>query len=200
MQETQVWALGREDPLELEMATHSNILAWKISWTQDPGGLQFMGSQRVRHYWAHTEIKSDVLGFLFVSLFFRYFNCNKPALSCLWAFAYAFPLTWSKVPFSSDSLFLGFLSRHCFLKKAFLDTPSFPKPQVCIDRPSYGFPENLVFPISIEPLPHPPFFKLLVILSFLSYFLWGQAYVHLVPNFPSRALAGTSSWHKKFIQ
>ena len=90
MQETQVWALGREDPLELEMATHSNILAWKISWTQDPGGLQFMGSQRVRHYWAHTEIKSDVLGFLFVSLFFRYFNCNKPALSCLWAFAYAF--------------------------------------------------------------------------------------------------------------
>ena len=46
MQETQVWALGREDPLELEMATHSNILAWKISWTQEADGLQFMGSQK----------------------------------------------------------------------------------------------------------------------------------------------------------
>ncbi|KAB0376091.1 hypothetical protein FD755_012734 [Muntiacus reevesi] len=52
-----------------------------------------------------------------------------------------------------------------------LDTPSFPKPQVCIDGPSYGFPGNLVFPISIESLSHPSFFKLLAILSFLSYFL-----------------------------
>ena len=148
----------------------------------------------VRHNWAHTEIRNDVLGFyLFVFL--------EPALSCLWAFAYAFPLTWKKVPFSSDSSFsLGFLSRHYFLQKAFLDTPSFPKPQVCIDGPSYGFPGNLVFPISIESLSHPSFFKLPIILSFLSYFLWGQTYVHLVPKFPSRALAATSSWHKKFIQ
>ncbi|KAB0341887.1 hypothetical protein FD754_018813 [Muntiacus muntjak] len=52
-----------------------------------------------------------------------------------------------------------------------LDTPSFPKPQVCIGGPSYGFPGNLVFPISIESLSHPSFFKLLAILSFLSYFL-----------------------------
>ena len=37
--------LGQEDPLEGEMATHSNILAWKIPWTEEPGGLQFMGSQ-----------------------------------------------------------------------------------------------------------------------------------------------------------
>ena len=49
VQETQVRSLGWEDPLEKEMATHSSILAWKISWTEEPGGLQSMGSQRVRH-------------------------------------------------------------------------------------------------------------------------------------------------------
>ena len=49
MQETRVRSLGREDPLEKEMAIHSSILAWKIPWMEEPGGLQFMGSQRVRH-------------------------------------------------------------------------------------------------------------------------------------------------------
>ena len=45
----QVRSLGREDPLEEEMATNSSIIAWKILWTGKPGGLQFMGSQRVGH-------------------------------------------------------------------------------------------------------------------------------------------------------
>ena len=49
VQETRVRSLGWEDPLEKEMATHSSILAWKISWTEKSGGLQSMGSQRVRH-------------------------------------------------------------------------------------------------------------------------------------------------------
>ena len=49
MQETQVQSLGWEDPLEKGMATHSSILAWEIPWTEEPGGLQFMGSQRVGH-------------------------------------------------------------------------------------------------------------------------------------------------------
>ena len=49
MWETQVQSLGREDPLEKEMATHSSSLAWKIPWTEDPGRLQSMGSQRVGH-------------------------------------------------------------------------------------------------------------------------------------------------------
>ena len=48
-QETWVQSLGWEDPLEKEMATHSSILAWKISWTEEAGGLQSMGSQRVGH-------------------------------------------------------------------------------------------------------------------------------------------------------
>ena len=42
--------MGQEDPLEQEMATHSSILAWKIPWTEEPGGLQSLGSQRVGHY------------------------------------------------------------------------------------------------------------------------------------------------------
>ena len=47
MQETQVGSLGWEDALEEEMATHSSILAWRIPWTEKPGGLQSMGLQRV---------------------------------------------------------------------------------------------------------------------------------------------------------
>ena len=49
VQETQVQSLGWEDPLEKEMATHFSILAWKILWTEEPGGLQSLGSQRVGH-------------------------------------------------------------------------------------------------------------------------------------------------------
>ena len=49
MQETSVSSLGREDPLEKGMATHSNILSWTIPWAVEPGGLQSMKSQRVRH-------------------------------------------------------------------------------------------------------------------------------------------------------
>ena len=49
MQETRVQSLGWEDPLEKGMATHSSILAWKIPWTEEPGRLQSLGSQRVRH-------------------------------------------------------------------------------------------------------------------------------------------------------
>ena len=52
MRETWVRSLGRKDPLEKEMATHSSTLAWKIPWKEDPGRLQSMGSQRVRHDWA----------------------------------------------------------------------------------------------------------------------------------------------------
>ena len=46
MQETWVRSLGQEDPLEKEMATHSSILAWRIQWTEEPSGLQFMGSHK----------------------------------------------------------------------------------------------------------------------------------------------------------
>ena len=50
VQETRVQSLGQEDPLEKGMATHSSILTWRTPGTEEPGGLQSMGSQRVRHY------------------------------------------------------------------------------------------------------------------------------------------------------
>ena len=49
MQETWVQSLGQEDPLEEEMANYSSIIAWRIPWTEEPGRLQSMGSQRVKH-------------------------------------------------------------------------------------------------------------------------------------------------------
>ena len=49
MQETQLQSLGQDDPLEKEMATHSSIFAWRIPWTEEPGGLQSVGPGRVRH-------------------------------------------------------------------------------------------------------------------------------------------------------
>ena len=59
MQETRVWSLGQEDSLEQEMASHSRIPSWKIPWTEEPHGLQSMGSQRIgydqatEHMWTH---------------------------------------------------------------------------------------------------------------------------------------------------
>ena len=49
VEETRVRSLGREDPLEKGVATHSSILAWEVPWTEEPGGLKFMGPQRVGH-------------------------------------------------------------------------------------------------------------------------------------------------------
>ena len=62
MKETQdmgVGSLGLEDPLELEMATHSSILAWRISWTEEPGGLQSMGSFFYLHIFSRNINYSD---------------------------------------------------------------------------------------------------------------------------------------------
>ena len=63
MQETWLQSLGQEDPPEKGMATQSRILAWRIPWTEDPGGLQSMGLQTVRHNWAintYTRGKREV--------------------------------------------------------------------------------------------------------------------------------------------
>ena len=86
MQETWVWSLVREDPLEKKMATHSSILAWRIPWTEEPSGLQSMGLQRVGHDWA-TSLSLFTL--TFHTLYSRiieipcspmqthfFFNCN----------------------------------------------------------------------------------------------------------------------------
>ena len=56
-----VWSLGWEVPLKDDMATHSSILAWRIPWTEDPGGLQSMGSQRVGHSLATKQQQQHVM-------------------------------------------------------------------------------------------------------------------------------------------
>ena len=64
MQETQVWSLGWEDPLEEEMTNHSSILAWRIPWTEEPGGLQSMELQRVEQDWetyTHTHTHTQLI-------------------------------------------------------------------------------------------------------------------------------------------
>ena len=56
MQETRVWSLGQEDQLEMGIATHFSTLAWRIPWTEEPGGLQSVGLQRARHDWATNTL------------------------------------------------------------------------------------------------------------------------------------------------
>ena len=60
MQETWVWFQSQEDLLEKGMATHSSILAWRISWREDSGGFQFMGLQSVGHYWATNTFTTSL--------------------------------------------------------------------------------------------------------------------------------------------
>ena len=72
VQETQVQSLGIKDPLEKEIATHSSILAWEMPWTEEPGGLQSMGSQRVGH---DLVTEHDNLGYIIFLNIALYFIC-----------------------------------------------------------------------------------------------------------------------------
>ena len=76
MQETWVWSLGWEDNLEEGMATQSSILAWRIPWTEEPGGLQSLGSQRVRYNW---ETKTAYGTNISVKFNVKLPAANKPA-------------------------------------------------------------------------------------------------------------------------
>ena len=89
MRETWVRSLGWEDPLEKEMATHSGTLAWKIPWTEEPGGLKSMASQRVGHNWATSVHLTSgyVLGHLLFLLYTRFPQQSHPLhrfLSSMW--------------------------------------------------------------------------------------------------------------------
>ena len=100
VQETRVRSLGWEDPLEKEMATHSSILAWKISWTEEPGGLQSMGSQRVRHDWV-----TNTLRILYV--YPGYKGDTNPFSDMWFANVFSFSDMWfaNVFSYSVDSLF-----------------------------------------------------------------------------------------------
>ena len=82
MRETWVRSLGWEDPLEKEMATHSSILAWRIPWTEEPGGLQFTGSKRVGYDWATSLFWSEKV---FISLW----------LSWCWVVFFFYDFLWN---------------------------------------------------------------------------------------------------------
>ena len=85
-QKTQVWSLGQEDPLEEEMATLSSILVWRIPWTEEPGGLQSIGSQRVRHtctQWMMVSRFFDSITHFIIKLI-----PDRLRLKCIWR---AFP-------------------------------------------------------------------------------------------------------------
>ena len=99
MQESQVRYLGRKDPLEKEMATHSSILAWKIPWTEEIDWLLSLGLQRVRHNWV-TSLSTSLLGtywhgeFIFLCPIFLPFHTVHGVLK-------ARILKWFAIPFSS---------------------------------------------------------------------------------------------------
>ena len=69
VQEMLLWFLGQEGLLEKEMAAHSSILAWKIPQTKESGRLQSMGSQRVRHNWAHTHTYVYIYLYMYVTVY-----------------------------------------------------------------------------------------------------------------------------------
>ena len=105
--------LGQEDPLEKEMATHSSTLAWKIPWTEEPGRLQSMGSQRVRHDWATSlRFTSHICMFNWSIVDLQCcvsFWCTTKSLS----YTYNFPVLYSRT-----SLFI--YAPMYFLKIAFI--------------------------------------------------------------------------------
>ena len=81
MQETQVQSLGWKDPLEREMATHHSILAWRIPWTEKPGKLQSMRSQRVGSKWK-TEQQQQQQQYIYMSILIFQFVPPSPSLLC----------------------------------------------------------------------------------------------------------------------
>ena len=91
MQQTWVRSLGWEDSLEKEMSAHSSILAWRISWTEEPDRLQSMGSQRVRHNWATNTATFNVYVSTLLSLSHACLSPLRPQPCSLCAHLYSCP-------------------------------------------------------------------------------------------------------------
>ena len=116
MWETWVQSLGWEDPMEESMASHSSILAWRIPWTEEPGGLQLLGLQRVRHDWMTVEhtppsiciyliyFINQALLLLLLSRFSRVWLCATPETAAHQApssLGFSRQEHWSGLPFPS---------------------------------------------------------------------------------------------------
>ena len=81
MQETRVWALGQEAPLQKGMATHPSIHAWRIPWTEEPGELQSMESQRVRHNFTTKQQMKELMTTSGISIFLIFRTQRRFSLS-----------------------------------------------------------------------------------------------------------------------
>ena len=82
MQETLVWSLGQETPMEEGMATHSSILTWRIPWTEEPGRLQFIGLRRMRHDWSN----SACIHAIYTQLTIEQLRFELYGFTCTWIF------------------------------------------------------------------------------------------------------------------
>ena len=110
MRETWVWALGWEDPLEKEMAIHSSTTAWKIPWTEEPGRLQSMGSQRVGHNW-ETSLSLSNMGIVnYRSIDLKVSAFRKFSICCCCFFFFFFFIVFCFIfwPHWSSLLLMGF--------------------------------------------------------------------------------------------
>ena len=116
----QVWSLGREDPLEEGMATHSNILAWRIPWTEEPGGLQFIGSHRVGQDWSNLVDRQADRQLKFLQAASEEEACQPnsltPSLLYWHVEQFAYHCVYSSTPSSQDASTACIISMH-FLKK-----------------------------------------------------------------------------------
>ena len=119
MRETRFWALGWEDPLEKEMAIHSRTIAWRIPWTEEPGRLQSMGSQRVQQDWG-TSLSFPFLHPLFSDILFTW--------QCWYHSFYHNPKSFCL--FVCLIMFLSFLT--CYLSVISSDLIISESPVVCI--------------------------------------------------------------------
>jgi len=105
--ETWIQSLGWEDPLGNGMATHSSILAWRISWTEEPGGLQLVGSQRVGHDWASNTHSY----FSYFLLLFLPYSIKISWVHSAGRFSYIIAFN------SFKNLWVGFLFLYCKCKQ-----------------------------------------------------------------------------------
>ena len=94
MWETWVRSLGQEDPLEKEMATHSSILVWRIPWTEEPGGLQSIGSHRVRHDWSDLACSLCLMTFSVQAEMYKIIIFKPMPLKMFPSFGFFFPHIW----------------------------------------------------------------------------------------------------------
>ena len=183
MQETWVQSLGQEDPLEKGMATHSSILSWRIPWTEGPGGLQSMQSQRVRH----DSVTSTSLQWYYVIRSVLWSYCASITTHSsfhLW--------NWSSISvlFSLIFIFKTFIKYgkfvHYFFKYSMCFTVSFPSgtPNVCmLVCLMVSYRSLMLCSLFFSPflyVPHKE--KIFVVLFLLFYFESMDSFSHLLKS------------------